>query len=219
MVNMTESNYVVKEVFQTALSNNPDIRVAEFNKLAAQKAVNVARGSYYPRLSFGGSLSTGYSSGRQRFIVGSNPPAFEKIPWRDQMTDNYNRGVGFNLSIPIWNGYQARSTVQRAKINFLNASLSEQLAKNNLNKIINQAVFDVKAAEKRYQSAQSALSSSEAAFDVIQQRYQVGLVNSLDFNQAQINLNRAQFDLIQAKYEWIFRTKVIDFYLGKPINF
>ncbi len=219
LVNITESNYVANDVFQSALANYPDVKVAEFNKLAAQKAVAVARGSFYPRLSFGGNLSTGYSSGRQRFIVGSNPPQFEKIPWRDQLTDNYNRGLGFNLSIPIWNGYQTRSLVNRAKINYLNASLSEQLAKNNLNKIINQAVYDLKAAEKRYQSTQSALTSSEDAFEVIQQRYQVGLVNSLDFNQAQINLNRAQFDLIQAKYEWIFRSKVIDFYLGKPINF
>jgi outer membrane protein len=219
LINTTESNYVANEVFKSALANYPDVKVAEFNKLAAQKAVAVARGSFYPRLSFGGNLSTGYSSGRQRFIVGSNPPAFEKIPWRDQLTDNYNRGLGFNLSIPIWNGYQTRSLVNRAKINYLNASLSEQLAKNNLNKIINQAVYDLKAAEKRYQSTQSALTSSQDAFEVIEQRYQVGLVNSLDFNQAQINLNKAQFDLIQAKYEWIFRSKVIDFYLGKPINF
>jgi outer membrane protein len=93
------------------------------------------------------------------------------------------------------------------------------LAKNNLNKIINQAVYDLKAAEKRFASNQSAYASSQAAFETIEQRYQVGLVNSLDFNQAQVNLNKAQFDLIQSKYDLIFRIKVIDFYLGKPLNF
>ncbi|OYZ46918.1 MAG: hypothetical protein B7Y19_08295 [Sphingobacteriales bacterium 24-40-4] len=109
--------------------------------------------------------------------------------------------------------------MRRANINFQNAMLSEQLTKNNLNKVINQAVYDLRAAEKRYYSAQTAYESSKEAFNVIQQRYAVGLVNSLDFNQAQTNLNKAQFDQIQARYDLIFRSKVIDYYLGNPITF
>lgn len=222
MVDITKSasaNYEANNIYQTALVNFPEIKLAEFRRLASAKAVTIARAGYSPRLSLGGNLSTGYSSGRQRKIAGSNPAEFEKIPFNDQITDNYNRGLGLSLSIPIWNGHQARSSVNRAKINYQNATLSEQLAKNNLNKVINQAVYDLKAAEKRYASNQSAYASSQAAFEVIEQRYNVGLVNALDFNQAQLNLNKAQFDLIQAKYDLIFRTKVIDFYLGKPINF
>lgn len=211
--------YEAGEVFQTALANYPDIKLAEYRRMAANKSVSVARGSYYPRLSFGGSMSTGYSSLRQRYIPGTNPPQFEDISFNDQLSENYNRAVGFNLSIPLWNGSAARSTVKRAKINYQNASLAEQLAKNNLNKVISQAVLDAKAADKRHQSTQSAFDSAKAAFEVIEQRYNVGLVNSLDFYQAQVNLNRAQFDLIQAKYDLIFKTKVIDFYLGNPINF
>ena len=113
----------------------------------------------------------------------------------------------------------ARSSVRRAKINFQNSLLNEQLAKNNLNKIINQAVYDLRAAEKRYYSTLTAFESSKEAFNVIEQRYSVGLVNSLDYNQAQTNLNKAQFDQIQAQYDFIFRSKVIDFYLGNPLTF
>jgi outer membrane protein len=109
--------------------------------------------------------------------------------------------------------------VTRAKIGVQNALISEQVAKNNLNKVINQAIYDLRAAEKRYNSSQSAYESSNAAFNVIKQRYDVGLVNSLDYNQAEINLNKAQFDLIEAKYDLIFRSKLIDFYLGNPLAF
>jgi len=217
LISTVASQYIAKDIYREALGNYPDVKLAEFRTLAAAKAVSVARGGFYPRLSFGGNLSTGYSSGRQRL----NPTTMtlEDIPLNDQLRDNYSRGVGLSLSIPLWNGYQARSVVNRAKINYQNASLSEQLAKNNLNKIINQAVYDLKAAEKRFASNQSAYASSQAAFETIEQRYQVGLVNSLDFYQAQVNLNKAQFDLIQSKYDLIFRIKVIDFYLGKPLNF
>ena len=217
LISTAANQYIANDIYREALVNYPDVKLAEFRTLAAAKSVSVARGGFYPRLSFGGNLSTGYSSGRKRF----NPltQTLEDIPLNDQLTDNYNRGVGINLNIPLWNGYQARSTVNRAKINYQNAMLSEQLAKNNLNKIINQAVYDLKAAEKRFASNQSAYASSQAAFETIEQRYQVGLVNSLDFYQAQVNLNKAQFDLIQSKYDLIFRAKVIDFYLGKPLNF
>jgi outer membrane protein len=218
-ISIATKGYDAQEVYQTALANYPDIKLAQYRRIAAQKSIAVARGSYYPRLSFGGSLSTGYSSLRQRYIPGTNPPEFENISFTDQVGENYNRGLGFNLSIPLWNGNAARSNVNRAKINYQNASLAEQLTKNNLNKVINQAVYDAKAAEKRYQSNQSAFDAAKSAFEVIQQRYQVGLVNSLDFYQAQVNLNKAQFELIQAKYDLIFKIKVIDFYLGKPINF
>ena len=217
LISTVASQYIANDIYREALVNYPDVKLAEFRTRAAAKAVSVARGGFYPRLSFGGNLSTGYSSGRQRL----NPTTMtlEDIPLNDQLRDNYSRGVGLSLSIPLWNGYQARSVVNRAKINYQNASLSEQLAKNNLNKIINQAVYDLKAAEKRFASNQSAYASSQAAFETIEQRYQVGLVNSLDFYQAQVNLNKAQFDLIQSKYDLIFRIKVIDFYLGKPLNF
>ena len=97
--------------------------------------------------------------------------------------------------------------------------VTEQIAKNNLNKVISQAVFDLRAAERRFYSAQTAFQSSKDAFNVIDQRYAVGLVNSLDYNQSQTNLNKSEFDLIQARYDLIFRSKVIDFYLGNPISF
>ena len=95
----------------------------------------------------------------------------------------------------------------------------EQLAKNNLNKIIYQAVADLKAAESRYESTGNAFTAQKDAYYAIEQRYGVGLVNSLDYSTAQTNRNKAEIDFIQAKYDLIFRAKVIDYYLGKQITF
>jgi outer membrane protein len=92
------------------------------------------------------------------------------------------------------------------------------LARTNLGKIIYQAVWDVRAADKKYQSTQQTYQANKEAFNVIQQRYNVGLVNSLDYNTSLTNLNKSQFDLIQAKYEVVFRSKIIDYYLGNPIK-
>jgi outer membrane protein len=235
------SAYSAVDVYTTALKNYPDVKLAEYRRMAFSKAVDVAKGNYYPRLTLQGSLGTGFSNGTQRF-VNSRPSGindsigfvqgtgqvvltprfintFEKTPFRTQIDENFNQSISFGLSIPIFNNFTARSSVRKAKINLQNAVVTEQISKNNLNKVISQAVFDLRAAERRFYSAQTAFQSSKDAFNVIDQRYAVGLVNSLDYNQSQTNLNKAEFDLIQARYDLIFRSKVIDFYLGNPISF
>ncbi|HEY1062205.1 MAG TPA: TolC family protein [Daejeonella sp.] len=207
-INNVNAAYSAVDVFKTASLNFPDIKLAEYRKQVLEKEIDIARGGYFPSLNLQSGFGTRYSNG-----------AFANNSFASQVKDNFNQFIGFGLTIPIFNGLTAKSNVRRANINFQNAMLSEQLAKNNLNKVINQAVYDLRAAEKRYYSAQTAYESSKEAFNVIQQRYAVGLVNSLDFNQAQTNLNKAQFDQIQAQYDLIFRSKVIDYYLGNPITF
>ncbi len=232
--------YSASEIYTKAAQNYPDIKLAEYNRLAAAKAVQVARGNLYPRLDLQGSLGTGWSSNRNSviavvpadnvqigFVDGTNQPVYaqnfntimDRTPFSRQLNENFNQAIGLSLSIPIFNNFNSRISVRRAKLNLQNFEASEQLAKNNLNKVISQAVQDLRAAEKRYHSAQSAFNSSKEAFNAIQQRYGVGLVNSLDLNQAQTNFNKAEFDLIQARYDLIFRSKVIDFYLGNPLTF
>lgn len=207
-ITIANSAYSAAEVYRTAAQNFPDIRLAELRKEVLRKGIDIAKGSYLPSLNLQTGFGTRYSNG-----------TFANTSFATQIQDNFNQFIGFGLSIPVFNGFSARSAVRRARISFQNSEIDEQIAKNNLNKVINQAVFDLRAAEKRLQSAQSAFQSSKDAFNAIEKRYAVGLVNSLDFNQAQTNLNKAEFDLIQAKYDLIFRSKVIDFYLGNPLTF
>lgn len=231
--------YSASEVFNQALIVQPDIKIAEYNRQVAEKAVDVAKGNLSPRLSLNGSIGTGYSNGRQR-LISSTPsgtraiglventnqivvvPAFNNLfevtPFQDQVNENINRSFGLSLSIPLLNGFQAKNSVQRAKINLQNQTYGEQLVKNTLNKTINQAVLDIRAADKRYISATKTFEANKEAYNVIEQRYNVGLVNALDLSTSKANLDKAEFDVIQAKYDLLFRVKVIDFYLGNPLT-
>ncbi len=200
------AEYKNKQVFDKAVNIFPEIKLAQYNTEAQKYGVKVAKGRLYPSLSFGGGVNTGYTS---------NSP----FSFKDQITNrNFGQSLGFNLSIPLFNNYRSRAAYTIAKIRLENAKNTEQLAKNNLNKVINQAVLDLRSAQSRYLATQSALASSSEVFNVNKKRYDVGLVNPIELNVAQANFNKAQFDLIQAKYDLVFRAKVIDFYLGNPLT-
>lgn len=235
-----QNSYDINTIFNSALTTFPDVKLASLRTQAALKGVDIAKSSYYPRLSIGAGLGSNFSSGRSR-VLSVTPNGFTEIGrtettnesvvapdfttvlgkqvFGSQIKDNFNQYVGLNLSIPIFNGFLTRSNVRRAKINYQNTQVQEQLTKNNLSKVISQAVYDLKAAEGRYSSTQKAFLAQKDAFYVIEQRYNVGLVNSLDFSTAQTNRNKAEIDFIQAKYDLLFRAKVIDYYLGKQIVF
>lgn len=231
--------YDPEVVYKEALNFFPDIKLAVLRAEAAKKAVDLARGSYFPSISLGAGLNSNYSSGRTR-IVGSSPagndtigftpgnevvlsPRFntltETYRFKDQIRDNFGQYIGVSLQIPIFNGFRTRTTVRRAKISYQQYLNDELLARNNLNKVIYQAVADLKAAQSTFESTSKTFAARKEAFTVIEQRYNVGLVNSLDYNTSQTNKNKAEIDMIRAKYDLLFKAKVIDYYLGKQIVF
>ena len=238
--NKPSSDYNPEEVYSSAMKSNPDIKLAALRTEASKAGINIAKGNYYPTLSFGAGLNTNYSSGRDRVLntiqngfreIGRTQntneavltPDFtaltETYRFNDQLRDNFGQYVGVSLRVPIFNGFSARSTVRRARINYLQNQTQEQLVHNNLNKVIYQAVADLKAAGSRFTSTTNTFLAQKDAFNVIEQRYAVGLVNSLDYSTSQTNLNKAEIDMIQAKYDLLFRSKLIDYYLGKQIIF
>ena len=208
---MSSSLYDVTSIYKTALLQFPDIKLAELNRQAAEKQISIAKGGLYPSISLQSGLNSSYS---YRFNSLISQESFTV-----QIRDRFNQNVGFGLQIPIFNGLSTSSNIKKAKISFENAKLDEQLAKNNLLKVIAQAVADVKAAESNYLSTQKTFNAQNDAFEVIKERYNVGLVNSLNFNTAQTNRNKAEVDFIQAKYNLLFKIKIIDYYLGKQIKF
>src|SRR5690606_29447414 len=183
--------------------------------------IDIAKGAYYPTLNFSAGYGTSVSSNASRMIGidGNGEVIYERMNFGDQLREYERPFLGLTLSIPIFNRFHTKIGVNKAKITYQNALTNEQLAKNNLNKIINQAVLDVRSAQKRYYSTETAFESARDAFDVIRQRYEVGLANSVELFTAQTTMNKAEFDHIQAKYDLVFRSKVIDFYLGNEINF
>ncbi|QNR87179.1 TolC family protein [Pedobacter riviphilus] len=210
-LNNIQSNYVPTDIYKQALSTFPDIKLAELNSKAAEKAIDVAKGGFFPQISLGGGLGSAYY-----YQFNSNFPISK---FTSQLSDNFGQYVSMGISIPIFNGFTTRSSVRKAKINWMQRKTDEQISKNNLVKVINQAVADLNAAQSRYTSTQNAFQAQKDAFYVIEQRYAVGLVNSLDYSTAQTNRNKAEIDFILAKYDLLFRAKVIDYYLGKQIVF
>ncbi|WP_129714579.1 TolC family protein [Pedobacter sp. SYP-B3415] len=203
----------VDEVYKTTVNVFPDVKVAEFNRLAAEKGIDVARGAIFPRISLNAGLGSLY------FYRFNLPVDFSNPDFNSQLRDNFGQNVGLSIQIPVFNGLQVRSSVKRAKISYENAKIEEQWTKNNLNKVVSQAIADQRAAISRYSSTQNTLKAQQDAFNVIEQRYNVGLVNSLDYNISRTNRNNAEIDFIRAKYDLLFRAKVIDYYLGKQITF
>ncbi|HKG06303.1 MAG TPA: TolC family protein [Pedobacter sp.] len=209
----TGAVYNPEEVYSEALGLFPDIKLAALQTAVAKKSIDIAKGNLYPRLSLSGSYGSFYN---YNYNVAAG---FENAALWNQISNNVSKGVGMGLSIPIFNGLQARINVKKARINYLQSQADEQLAKNNLNKIVYQAVADLKAAQSTFESTSKTFAARKESFSVIEQRYNVGLVNALDYSTSQTNRNRAEIDMIRAKYDLLFKAKVIDYYLGKQIEF
>ncbi len=228
-----------ENIYNNALGNQPEIKSYNLKQQSAQKGLAIARGARYPSLSIQGSYGTGYSGASQELVLpatlnGFSPIGFtgagdtvyspnyeynyRKKPFKDQIRDNDNKSIGFYLSVPVFNGWRTNSEIKRAKINLTNSQYTLQLAKDQLNKTIQQAYADALAAFKKHEAGVKAVEAMEESFKYFQQKFDVGMVNSVDYNDAKTKLFKAKSDLLQAKYEFLFKAKVIDFYMGKPLS-
>ncbi len=230
------------QVYNTAVTKLPEIKSAEFKLMSAEKAVKVAWGGVSPRLSFSASYGTGYS-GLSRRVTGApafqayvpngditssgdtvytpyfSNPATEQIPYFDQYKDNVNKSFGFFLTVPLFNRLQTKTAIDRARIQKMNAELTVESTKLQVQKNIQQAYSDANAALKKYNASLKALTAMQESFKYTQQRFDVGMMNSNDYNDAKNKLIKSQSDLLQAKFDYIFKVKVLDFYQGKPLKF
>jgi outer membrane protein len=136
---------------------------------------------------------------------------------KEQLKDNYYKQFTFGLSIPIFNRLQVKNSISNAKLQVNDTKLQYDIAKNALYKEVQQAHADASAAREKYFSTVEAVKFNEEAFKYTSQKYEVGLVNSVDYNVSQKNLISAQSNMLQAKYEYIFKLKILDLYMDKPI--
>ena len=210
------------DVFRKAVENKPAIKGAEFKLESARNQLKIAKGNLLPSLTLGGNYYNLYNNKyfypdtRDQF--GAIIALGEVIPFKDQFKSNQRYGFGATLSIPIFNRYQAQTQVKNSQIQVETSELQLQSTKNLLRKDIEQAYTSALAAYKRYIANQKAVVSSTEAFRYTEEKFNVGMINSVEYNQTKNNLTTAQSDLLQAKYEYIFRTKILDFYNGQPIE-
>ncbi len=211
----------VNSIFLEAEKIRPSIASARLRLESAKYDLQVAKGGLYPSLSLSTTFSTGYSDFRQKFL-GLDPvtsgPLYGKYPFGEQINDNINYGIGLSLNIPIFNGWQVRTNISNSNINIRNSEYSLESTRKQLFKNIQQAYADAEASLKSYYASQKAVLSMEESFRYSEQKFNVGMVTPIEYNQAKSQLLSAQSDLAQAKYEFIFKTKVLDFYRGELLT-
>ncbi len=210
-----------QSVYTLALENLPDVKSAETKLKSSERSLAISQGARSPRLSLSASVGTLYSDANRRLVYDSLGaiPTPQDYPFEDQFNDNVSQAISLSLSIPIFNNWQVNSSISRAKIGVLQAQYSLQEAKNNLRKTIEQAQNDARSAQKKYIASKKSLVYQEESFQYTQNKYDLQLVNSYDYNNAKNTLFKAETDLLQSKYDYLFKTKMLDFYMGKPLTF
>jgi outer membrane protein len=227
-----------REIVQQAKEERYEIKIAQQDVELSKKDVQLARGNYYPTLSAFINYNT-RESGASRFgqgkldpdsptqVIGQVESSGEAVvapnfstnslsarPFFDQLSRNDGLGYGFQLRIPIFNGFSTRNSVKRNEINVKRSENQLEQAELDLESNVYQAYVDAQGAAKSYEAAQAAVTSQQKAFDYSQKRYDVGLINSLDFTQSKFRLTDAKNRLVQAKYNLIFNIKVLELFFG-----
>jgi outer membrane protein len=230
-----------EQMFQAALITRPEIKSADMRVKSAEKSLAIARGVITPTLSVGGSWGTGYSGASKEIDPNSTPSVtaepigitqnshdtvlgfyrnynYRTKSFSNQFSDNDNKSIGFYLRIPIFNGWSGRTAISQARIQMDQANVELEITKRNLRKSIEQAYADAVAALKKYNSSLQKVNAQEESFKYAQQKLDVGMITSYDYNANKKDLTKAQSDLLQAKYDFIFKTTILDFYMGHPIS-
>ncbi|MEO6328384.1 MAG: TolC family protein [Ginsengibacter sp.] len=228
------------EIYQFSLQQFPAIKAAALRTKSQQSAIKFARGALYPAITLGGDLFTNFSSAASQDIFqnsaevpsgdfidlnGTKVPVITnksnftsgKIGYFNQFSNNYSTSLNVNLRIPILNYRQAKNRVALAQAEFKNAVFLEQSAKTQLSQNIEQAHFNMTAAYKKLTTLQQQVSDFNEAYKIAEVRFNEGATNQVEYLIAKNNVDRANINLIIARYDYIFRTKILDYYQGKLV--
>ena len=199
----------VTPILNYALENRNEIKIAEKNIESAQLNTEISKSGYLPNVS----LSYGFGTNAFYSNLANNEKAF-----LEQLNDNKGHSFGLSVSVPIFSRFQNKTAVAKSKIREDNSKLSLDQAKLDLESNIQRAYTDAQAGLKAYIAAKRSLESQELAFDNSKERYDIGSMTSFDLEQSRVQLINSQSSLINAKYDFVFKTKVLDFYMGKSLT-
>ena len=201
-----------KTIFDKALTFRNDIKFALSGVELAQKDLEISKGARYPTLGAFFNYNTRYSDRN------TNPFTGEAVPFKDQLYINDGISYGAQLNIPIFNGWSVRNNIKRSQINVDIAQIEYERTKLQLETDVNQAYVNVTSFYKAFEAAEKTLEARTLAYQYSKERFDVGLMNSFDFSQAQSRVDNAAAELIRTKYDYIFRLKILEFYFGIPIS-
>jgi outer membrane protein len=196
-------------VYEKAISNRPEIERAKIAITSADLGIEIAKGAYLPTLSYNYGLGTSYFNQFNNLLPGQKNNDFFT-----QFKDRFQYGTGLSLNIPIFNRNQTKNNVAKSVINKEMSQLGLENEKIQLKQTIEQSFLDVKSALKSYEAARSSLKAQKEAFKNAQERYNYGAMTLFDFDLVRSRLVNAESTLIRSKYDYVFKTKVLQFYSG-----
>lgn len=231
-------------IYQTAVGFLPEIKAGRIRMSAADRNIAIARSLGHPTISFSTNWGTAYSSVAKRageittssrqipistefqgqtipLIINwpENSYTLENIPYFNQLGNNQNLSFGVSLNVPIFNRFNVKYQTQGAQIQKKQVDLQNKATEIQIRQNIDQAYIDMLNARKKYSATLAQAQALSKAFVAAEKRYNAGAGNFVDYNLAKTNLDRANTNLVIAKYDYIFRTKVLDFYQNKPLEF
>ena len=198
-------------IYNNAVTCKPQIKAQEYMLESQKKMLKVARASYFPQLNFNASYSNGY------YHYTSGDGLATNLPFGEQLSRNGRKTLGFSLSIPLFNRFQVRNSVRSAKVAIQTQTLNVENTKKALYKEIQQAYYNATAAQEQLVAAGKSVEATRVAFKYAEQRYAEGKSNVYEFNEAKAQYAQSLAQEAQAKYTFILRAKILDFYNGTPI--
>lgn len=227
-----------EQIYNEFISKSPEAMAAKARANSAQIAQTIAQGGRSPRLTLSGGFNSFFTTQNTRGVGNGSPqlrqigfdslgiPVYtpfvqfsrtEVVPFNEQFDRNLGKSLGFTLSLPILNGWQVNTNIQKQRINKMSADLSKKQVELDVYKNVYQAYLDFKSAQKRFEANQTNYEANKEAYEVAQAQFDLGALNTADYLNTKNQFLQAETNLLQARYELIFRKKVIDFYSGKPL--
>ncbi|RMG83765.1 MAG: TolC family protein [Bacteroidetes bacterium] len=228
-----------REVYAAAIGTQPQVKASQLREKSTLLNVDLARAGMLPTLVLFAGIDTRWSSASKKVIgttdavseqevfINNMPvnvgfpttiPIFGDNPYFDQIDQNFGQSVGVQLSIPIYSRGQNKIAMERAQIGVLNARVQTEQTLNTLKTDVQTAIANARAAKLSLEAAEKTFEAAKAAYDNAQSKYELGAISTFDLTTAKNNLDIAERDAVTAKYEYIFRLKVIDYYEGKPLK-
>ena len=198
-----------EEIYAEAVEIKPAVESAKIGVDYAQLNIAKAKGAYLPSLSLRGGIGTDY-------YTNSKVPA---AGFWDQMKNNFSQYVSLSLNIPIFQRFSTRNQVRSAEINWRNQQLNLESVKKSLYKEIQQAYYNAVNAQARYSGSRESAESARLHYELTEEKYSVGKAGIADYNDARNNWLKAESEHIQARYQCLYQTKLLDFYRGLPLDF
>jgi len=189
-----------ESVYQSALTNRPEVKSAEYKLDGSKTNVDIARSYLYPSLGFGAQVGTGYY----------NLKGIPNASFKQQINEQFNTVLGFNLNIPIFNKFETKNSVKKAQIDVESNKLNVDNVKLELRKTVQQAYYNAVAAKGKWDAAQKSETASIEAYRFTNQKYEGGRATVYELYQAKNNLTQAQSQVVQSKYEYVFRLKILE---------